>query len=309
MLALFEFILPVFLVIGFGYVVAWRGIFSEASVDGLVKFTQNFAIPCLLFRAISEIDIDAATKAPMIVSFYLGAFASFFAGFAGARLVFARSPEDAVAIGFCCLFSNTVLLGIPIAELAYGPDALANNFAIIAFHAPLCYLLGVTAMEIVRGGASSMPEKAARIFRAMFRNPFVIGIALGLVVNLTGLALPVPLVSALDLVAGAALPAALFGLGGVLFQYRPEGDFRTIAMVCAISLVLHPAIVWTTAQAFDLGREQLRSAVLTAAMAPGVNAYLFANLYGTARRVAASSVLIATAVSVVTIWLWMIVLG
>jgi len=309
MLALFEFILPVFLVIGFGYVVAWRGIFSEASVDGLVKFTQNFAIPCLLFRAISEIDIDAATKGPMLVSFYLGAFASFFAGFAGARLVFARSPEDAVAIGFCCLFSNTVLLGIPIAELAYGPEALANNFAIIAFHAPLCYLLGVTAMEVVRGSASSTPEKAARIFRAMFRNPFVIGIALGLVVNLTGLALPVPLVSALDLVAGAALPAALFGLGGVLFQYRPEGDFRTIAMVCAISLVLHPAIVWTTAQAFDLGRDQLRSAVLTAAMAPGVNAYLFANLYGTARRVAASSVLIATAASVVTIWLWMIVLG
>jgi malonate transporter len=39
-----------------------------------------------------------------------------------------------------------------------------------------------------------------------------------------------------------------------------------------------------------------------------VNAYLFANLYGAARRVAATTVLIATAISVATIWMWLAVL-
>ena len=38
--------------------------------------------------------------------------------------------------------------------------------------------------------------------------------------------------SAVDMMARAAIPAALFGLGGVLFRYRPEGDKATIAMVC-----------------------------------------------------------------------------
>jgi len=54
--------------------------------------------------------------------------------------------------------------------------------------------------------------------------------------------------------------------------------------------------------------DALRSGVVTAAMAPGVNAYIFANMYGHAKRVAASSVLIATALTVITAWVWIQVL-
>ncbi len=57
MSALLDVILPVFLVIGFGYVAVWKGYFSDSGVDGLMKFTQGFAIPCLLFRAISTLDL------------------------------------------------------------------------------------------------------------------------------------------------------------------------------------------------------------------------------------------------------------
>ncbi len=54
---LLDVILPVFIVIGFGYVAIWSGYFTDAAVDGLMKFTQGFAIPCLLFRAISTLDL------------------------------------------------------------------------------------------------------------------------------------------------------------------------------------------------------------------------------------------------------------
>ncbi|HHC29201.1 MAG TPA: AEC family transporter, partial [Rhodobacterales bacterium] len=56
--ALVEIILPVFLVVGFGYIATWRGLFSQEGVDGLMKFTQNFAIPTLLFGAISRLDLS-----------------------------------------------------------------------------------------------------------------------------------------------------------------------------------------------------------------------------------------------------------
>ena len=85
-------------------------------------------------------------------------------------------------------------------------------------------------------------------------------------------------------------------------------DAATIATCCACSLIVHPAITWGLAQALGLDTAALRSAVLTAAMAPGVNAYLFANVYGVAKRVAASSVLIATALSTLTIWMWLALL-
>ena len=129
-----------------------------------------------------------------------------------------------------------------------------------------------------------------------------------ILVRLLGLPIPGPVNDALDLMVRAALPAALFGLGGVLVQYRPEGDMRAILYVCAVSLVAHPAIAYGLGRVLSLPVDGLRAAVVTAAMAPGVNAYIFANMYGHAKRVAASSVLIATGLTVLTAWGWLQVL-
>ena len=305
MQALLDVILPVFLLIAFGYLAVWRRWFSDAGVDGLARFTQSFAIPCLLFSAISTLDLGANFNFPLLFAFYAGATISFFLGIFGARIIFRRDWTDCVAIGFVCLYSNSILLGIPITERAYGPAALAGNYAIVALHAPYSYMLGVTAMEIARSGGGGPTTTARLVLRAMFRNELVIGIALGFVVNLTGMPLLGVFTDALDLMIRAAIPAALFGLGGLLFRYRPEGDLRVILMACIISLILHPAITYGLATTFVLERDAFRSVALTATMAPGINAYLFANMYGSARRVAASSVLVGTMLSIGTIWLWL----
>jgi hypothetical protein len=305
---IFTIVLPVFIVMGFGYLAVWRGLFADSAVDGLMKFAQNFAIPCLLFRAISTLDLQQNFDIPLLFSFYSGVIGAFTVGLLGARYLFGRPWEDCVAISFCCLFSNTLLLGLPITERAYGADALLGNYAIIAFHAPFGYALGITAMELVRAQGTPLRHIPVKVGKAMFSNALVLGIALGFVVNLGNIPLPVVFTDAVDLMVRAALPAALFGLGGVLYRYRPEGDMRTILFVCAVSLGLHPAIVWTLGSASDLSTEAFRSAVLTASVAPGINAYVFANMYGVAKRVAASAVLVGTGLSILTTALWLGVL-
>ena len=305
---IFTIVLPVFIVMGFGYLAVWRGLFADSAVDGLMKFAQNFAIPCLLFRAISTLDLQQNFDIPLLFSFYSGVVGAFAVGLLGARYLFGRPWEDCVAISFCCLFSNTLLLGLPITERAYGADALLGNYAIIAFHAPFGYALGITAMELVRAQGTPLRHIPVKVGKAMFSNALVLGIALGFVVNLGHIPLPVVFTDAVDLMVRAALPAALFGLGGVLYRYRPEGDMRTILFVCAVSLGLHPAIVWTLGSANDLSTEAFRSAVLTASVAPGINAYVFANMYGVAKRVAASAVLVGTGLSILTTALWLGVL-
>lgn len=308
---LLDVILPVFLVIGFGYVAArWLG-FREASVDGVMQFAQGFALPLLLFASIARLDLARAYDAGLMVSFYVGAFAGFAAGFLAGRLMFDRPMTDSIAFGFCGLFSNSLLLGVPITERAYGAAALEGNFAIISIHAPLFYAFGITLMELARSrGLGLSPATLARqVARAILTQPLVIGILCGFAVNLSGVTLPGIAWAAVDMVIAAALPAALFGLGGVLVRYRPEGDIRAIAVLSAVSLVLHPGITWILGtRVFGLDEAGLRSAVLTAAMAPGVNAYVFANLYGVARRVAASTVLLGTALSIGSIWVWLQVL-
>lgn len=308
-------ILPVFVLIGFGYASAWRGLMTESAVDGLMTFAQGFAVPVLLFLAVSRLDLTQSFDTRLLLSFYLGAVTGFAVGLFGARLIFGRSWEDSVAIGFCGLFSNSLLLGLAITERAYGPDALVGNFVILSIHAPFCYMLGIATMELVKARGAALASLPVKIGATVLRNALVIGIGLGFIVNISGLGLPMVLRDGLEMIGRAAIPASLFGLGGVLFRYRPEGDMRVILFITAVSLLLHPTVTWLLAGADGLplpgqplGVDALRSAVLTASMAPGVNAYLFAHQYGHARRVAASAVLIGTAVSMVTgaFWIWLL---
>lgn len=309
MQALVDVILPVFLLVGFGYGARWKGWFQDEYVEGLMKFAQSFAIPCLLFSAIANLDLGQSFQWPILFSFYSGALTCFILGVLGAKYLFKRDMEDAVAIGFIALFSNSVLLGLPITERAFGADALAGNYAIIAIHSPFGLGLGIIAMELAKAHGAPITQVGGKILKSTFSNPLIIGITLGFVVNLTGLPIPNVMQDGLDLMIRAALPAALFGLGGVLYRYKPEGDMLTIAYVVSLSLVLHPVIVWTLGHWVDLSTPELRSAIITSASAPGINAYLFANMYGRAKRVAASAVLIGTALNMVSVWVWLLILS
>ena len=305
MSSLLDVIIPVFLIIGFGYCTVWIKLFSIDTIDGLMKFTQNFAIPVLLFNAISKVDLLNIFNLNLFFSFYIGATAGFIIGFLASHFIFNRPLEDSVAIGFCCLFSNSVMLGLPITERAYGNNALQHNFAIVSIHAPFCYFLGITVMELIKSTERSVSRKSVIILKAMFSNALVIGIVLGFLVNIFGVNLTKSIQASVDMITGVALPAALFGMGGILYQYRPEGDAGPIIMICAVSLIIHPAIVWGFGHQLNLTDAQMRSAVITAAMAPGINTYVFANMYGTAKRVASTGVLLSTALSIGTVWVWL----
>ena len=308
---LIDVVLPVFLLIGFGYAAARAKLLSDDAIDGLMRFSQSFAIPCLLFRSISTLDLSTSFDPGLLLSFYIGAFAGFAAGFAAARKGFGRPLDECVAVGFACMFSNSLLLGLSITERAYGKEALIGNYAIIAMHSPLFYAFGIGLMEWVRSRGKDLSGAAlsAQVVRSIFSQPLVIGITLGVAVNLVHLPVPDAVGGALDMLGRAGLPVALFGLGGILLRYRPEGDKSLIATVVLVTLILHPVVTYLLARfVFAVPVAALRSAVVTAAMPPGVNAYLFAHLYGTGRRVAASAVLIATALSIVTAWVWLQVL-
>jgi malonate transporter len=309
MYSLLQVIIPVFLVIGFGYLAVLSKWFADSGVEALMKFTQNFAIPCLLFRAVSNLDLGQTFQLALLGSFYFGAVFSFVLGLLGARFLFKRNWDESVAVGFCCLFSNSVLLGLPITERAYGIQALSGNFAIIAVHAPIAYFVGITVMELIRNQGTRGPLLIKKVLGSMFKNALVISLILGFGINLLGILLPIVITDGIDLFSKAALPVALFGLGGVLVRYRPEGDLRIVLYICTISLLVHPSLVWLTGRYFDLSKTDFQSAILTAAMAPGINTYIFANMYGSARRIAASAVLIGTALTIFTASFWLYALG
>jgi len=305
--AILDIIAPVFLLIAAGAVAAKLGWLSEPAIDGMMSFALKFAAPSLLFLSVSRLNIATAFQWPLMASFYIAAATSFFLALLLARFLFKRRPGEAVAVAFGALFSNSLILGFPISERAYGVDSLVTNVALVSIHAPFCYLLGITAMELSRADKQALHKTARTILTMMFRNPLMIGIALGFVVNLTRFTLPTPALSAIEMLARTTLPVALFGIGGVLTRYSLGASLPQAGMVSTLSLLVHPLLVYLLAtRVFLLEPQVMRSAVLTAAMAPGANAFLFASIYNRGKGVAASAILLATSASVFTVagWIW-----
>jgi malonate transporter and related proteins len=234
----------------------------------------------------------------------------FFAVMALSRLVWRRGPGESVAVGFSAFFGNVVMLGIPIAERAYGGAVLAALFGLIAFHGTYNYFVGFVAMELIRRDGQSALAGVSRAFVTTIRNPLMIGLLGGIAVNLLGVSLPGVLLDALDLLAAAGIPVALFSLGGVLTRYRLRDEVGEALMVSAVSLFALPALAWALAAGvFALPPEFVRAAVIMAAMPPGLNGYIFASLYDRAVGTAANAVLIGTIFSVGSITIWLALLA
>ncbi len=186
MLSVLLTVLPVFLVLGAGYASVKLGWLKAEMSDFLNAYAVRLAVPLLLFRAMYNLDFSKAFYPPMLAGFYAGALVSFVAGILLARFVWGRRPGEAVAVGFCAMFSNTVLLGIPIIARAYGDDVLTPAFGIVSLHAPCLYAVGMLTMELSRRDGRPLSQALAAAARSILANPLMIGVVCGAALNFAG---------------------------------------------------------------------------------------------------------------------------
>ena len=309
-LALLQIVAPVFLVVAAGYAAIRSRLLPDAGVDPMVRTTVSVLMPSLLFLAMLRVDLGTAVDARAVAAFFGAITVGFFLALGLSRLVWRRRPGETIAVGFSAFFGNVVMLGIPISARAYGDEVSAAVFGLIAFHGTYNYFVGFVAMEMIRRDRTSVFAGFRRAFVTTVKNPLMIGLLGGIAVNLSGLSLPGVLLDALDMLAAAALPVALFSLGGVLTRYRLRDEIAEALMVSAVSLLALPALAWTLAQdVFGLPPEFVRAIVILAAMPPGLNGYVFASLYDRAVGTAANAMLIGTVLSIGTITFWLALLA
>ena len=214
MLTILIIVAPVFALVATGYLAVHFGGIPKSGIPGILAFVNNFAVPILLFRAMLDIDFAAVFNGRMIGGYYLSALITLAAAIFIARAVFGNRPGEAVASAFGAYFSNTVLLGLPIVQRAYGEEALTVMYSIIGFHAPTLMTVSLIVMELSRRDGAGLGKVALSALRRIFTHPLLIGIALGLIGNLLGITLIEPADAFTRMMSQAVLPAALFGLGG-----------------------------------------------------------------------------------------------
>lgn len=309
MAVLLNVIAPIFGVALLGYLVARSRLLTPAGVQGLVLFVFDIALPVLLFRTLATIALPEHVEWGFLAAFYSGSAATYALGLAAGRFVFRRPFDQAVIFGMSAAFCNTVLIGVPVILTAFGPEATLPLFLIISFHAATLMPVTVGLIQGHRGLGVPAAEQARAVVMAVAANPIVVGLALGLVVNLSKVTVPGPIDRAAELLGAAAVPCSLFAMGASLSEFRFSGEARPALALAVLKLVVHPLIVWTVGT-FLLGVSGiwLAVAVTMAAMPSGVNVYLFGARYDAAPGVAAATVLIASVLSAATLSALLLVL-
>ena len=310
MLSILNVILPVFALMMLGNLAVRFKLFPTEGVRGLVMFVNNFATPCLLFQALATADFSATFNFSVIGPFYVGAVSVFTIGAILAVKLFGDRPGEGVSSGFAAMFTNTVLIGIPIMTRAYGPEALPTTFSIIAFHASVLITMGMLVMELVRRDGAPLHKALWVALIRIVSNPLLWGIVLGAAVNISGLKLVEPVEAFIAMMAAAVTPAALFGLGGALNEYKLSENWAQSLTMSALKLIVQPLIAYVImVPIMQVDHEFARYGVLLAAMPSGINAYVFASYYNRGINVATNTVLISTVLSVLTVSAWLYILG
>ena len=298
-------VLPVFVLIALGFISSYLHLLTRHLVDSLAKFCQDFGIPFLLFFNLAILDLSSAFNIQLLIFFYISMILSFIIISCIAFFIFKQPYNNSIILGFCAMFSNGVLLGLPISELAFGANSLFVNYTIIIGHAPLCYLVGITFIEVAKIKNNSYLIGVKRSLKAILLNNLTIGILFGIGFNLFKFEFSETTEKLLKFGTSWIIPISLFTMGGVLYHYRVSKDYKIPATIISTSLLIQPSVVYLLGSQFsNIDINYLRNAVIMAAMAPGLNAYFFANMYGECRDVVATTILTSTVLTVFSSTLW-----
>lgn len=286
----------------FGYGATFTRVFDEAAASALAGFVFYFAIPVMLFRTMATTTLPDDIAWGYLASFYGGAAAAFTVGLGTARAAFGGPFERQAIIGFGSAFGNSVLLGIPVVLTSFGEAAGLPLFLLLAFHSTVLFTAITLVLEAGRGSREGLRDLPLKALGGLASNPILWGLMGGIAFNLLGLTLPVAIDRWAALIAGAAVPCALFSLGASLRAYRIAGALRPALMMVVLKLIVNPLAVWLLAtRVFDVPPLWAKVATLIAAMPVGVNVYLFGVRYDAGQAESATAILLSSVLSVATL--------
>jgi predicted permease len=261
-------------------VLARGQIVTPQDVSGLGRYVFVVAVPVLLFNSMAKLALPAMIDWTYLLAYYLAAYLVYGLAMFIGRTWFAQTPREQGVFGLAAAYSNLLLVGLPIISAAFGPQGLVPALLIVATND---FAMALTISVLAE--ASTLTRRAVlaqvgRLGAAFIRNPIIVGLLLGLLINRLGLQLPGPLADTADLIARSALPCALFMLGAVLSQQR-LADFSAPAWTTlGLKLLLQPALValllWLI---FPVSRGWAAVAVVMAGMPTAVNVSIFAKKY------------------------------
>ena len=272
---------PLFAITALGYVVGRR---RKPDLSQANQLNMDVFVPALVFAALAGRDFRISAFGPLLAATLAVVIGSGLLAWGVARFTGVQ-PRTLVPP---VMFNNCGNLGLPLAVLAFGPEALAPAVVMFMVSNLLHFSFGAWLLD--------HHTRLATVWRV----PSVLATFAGLAVSLAGVTIWPPLLLAIRMVGDISIPLMLFALGVRL------ADSRINAIGFGLfGAVLRPAIgvvlAFAAARAAGLAPQQEAMLLVFGALPPAVLNYMFAERYRQEPDKVASMVLLGNLAAVVTL--------
>jgi malate permease and related proteins len=274
-----QVIIPVFLIVGIGYVYARR---ARPEMAGFNRIMLDVLSPLIVYTALAGREFRWQDQVPLLVG---GALLILLTGLVAWVLSRAARTQVRTLVPVV-MFTNCGNMGLPLALLAFGPQGFGAAVALFSISNLIHFSLGA---RITSAGAST---------KELLLSPLMIASALGFASAVSGLRPPETIFTGMKLLGDAMVPLMLFALGVRLTQLRrrdvPRGLLGAFARPL-IGLAVGVPLAWA------LGLEGTARAqlILFSALPPAVMQFLLAERYEQEPERVAAMILLGNALAVV----------
>ncbi|SFN79515.1 hypothetical protein SAMN05660284_02288 [Formivibrio citricus] len=287
---------PFFILIFVGYAAMRFCRWPKSMSESLSRFVFNMAIPAMLFHLLSDFSKLPAVDSRLLIAYFGGCFIVFGLARLVAWKVFKLSGAAQSIFGLGGIFSNNVMIGVPIAKLMLGDAALPSVVLVLAFNSLTLWTLVTLSIEWSIHGSFSIKGLGQTVANILI-NPIIVAIVLGTALGVSGLKMPSAVAATLGMLSQTAGPMALITLGLGLAEYGVGKDLRQSIVIALFKLVAHPLAVLGIACLLGLPKMETQVVTLLASISTAVNVYLMARTFQTMEAPMAGGLVLSTALS------------
>ena len=292
-------VLPMCLVMALGYGTRRLGWLRREEISTINKIAFRIFLPCLLYYNIYCSDLSGSFD-PLLMAYAVGGVLLTFGLALGYTLLTEKLPERRGVLIQGMFRSNYVIMGIPVATALLGADQLGTVSILIAVIVPLFNMLAVVVLEVFRG----QKPKPLHILGQIAKNPLVIGSVLGILTLVAGIRLPHILEQTIQSVSAIASPLQLFLLGA-FFQFSGLKTYRRELVTVSIAkLIVSPGLFLGLGALLGFRGVAFVSLIGIFASPTAVNSFTMAQQMGGDAELAGDIVVVTSAVSMLTMFLW-----
>ncbi len=281
-----------------GYLIGRFNLLGSSADRVLSRLAFFVLSPALLFTVLAEANVAHLFSAFLPIS-AIAAVADIAVFLVIALLLWRRSIPQATIGALSSAYVNANNIGLPVSVYVLG-DA-SSSAPVILLQLIVLAPIALTILDVSTSGKLSM----GRILLQPVRNPLIIGSLLGLIVAVTHLQIPAPVLAPFQLVGAAAVPVILMNFGMSLHGSRvlaPGTDRKDVILASTLKLAVMPVIAWLLAHfVWHLQGHQLFVVVVLAALPTAQNVFNYAQRYDSGVTLARDTVLITTALSIVAL--------